>query len=290
MTIHFFRWTEFALANALRVAGILLVAFLLTRLLKAVTRRLIKPAASETRVAQMREQQTRTQAGVLYSTSTAIILIVAFLTVLPEFGFNVTPLAALAGLASVALGFGAQNLVRDVINGFFLVFEDQYVVGDTIRVGDVVGRVEHLTLRRTLLRDEKGALVTIANGEIRQAANLSRDWSQLFVDVEIAGEEATDAALAALERVASELRNDSAWSAALVDGPRVLGVEELARSGTTLRVQVRTAPNRQYDVARELRRRIASRFEQEQIPLSRVQRVELVGSERYSQSDSRRSR
>ncbi|MBI3670344.1 MAG: mechanosensitive ion channel family protein [Acidobacteria bacterium] len=290
MTTHLFRWTQFAAGNAVRVAGILLVAFLLTRLLKALTQRLIKRAASETRVAQMREQQTRTQAAVLYSAGTALILIVAFLMVLPEFGFNVTPIAALAGLASVALGFGAQHVVRDVINGFFIVFEDQYVVGDTVRTGDVVGRVEHLTLRRTLLRDDKGALVTMANGEIRQVANLSRDWSQLFVDVQIAAEEAVDAALAALEKVSSELRTDPAWSAALVDGPRVLGVEALALAGTTLRMQVRTAPNRQYDVARELRRRIGARFEQEQIRLSGVQRVELVGSERYSESDSRRSR
>ncbi len=290
MTTHLFRWTQFAASNAVRVAGILVVAFLLTRLLKALTQRLIKRAASETRVAQMREQQTRTQAAVLYSAGTALILIVAFLMVLPEFGFNITPIAALAGLASVALGFGAQHVVRDVINGFFIVFEDQYVVGDTVRTGDVVGRVEHLTLRRTLLRDDKGALVTIANGEIRQVANLSRDWSQLFVDVQISAEEAVDAALAALEKVASELRSDPAWSAALVDGPRVLGVEALALAGTTLRVQVRTAPNRQYDVARELRRRIGARFEQEQIGLSGVQRVELVGSERYSESDSRRSR
>ena len=290
MPSQLFRWTQFAVGNALRVAGILLAAFLLTQLLKAVTKRLIKRAASETRVAQMREQQTRTQAGVLYGAGMALILIVAFLMVLAEFGFNVTPIAALAGLASLAVGFGAQNLVRDVINGFFILFEDQYVVGDTIRAGEVIGRVEHVTLRRTVLRDDKGALVTIANGEIRQVGNLSRDWSQLFVDVQVATEEAVDAALVALEKVASELRSDSAWSAALVDGPRVLGVEALALSGTTLRVQVRTVPNRQYDVARELRRRIGLRFEQEQIRLSGVQRVELVGSERYSESDSRRSR
>ncbi len=290
MTTQLFRWTQFAVGNALRVAGILLAAFLLTRLLKAVTKRLIKRAASETRVAQMREQQTRTQAGVLYGAGMALILIVAFLMVLPEFGFNVTPIAALAGLASVAVGFGAQNLVRDVISGFFIIFEDQFVVGDTIRAGDVIGRVEHLTLRRTVLRDDKGALVTLSNGEIREVGNLSRDWSQLSVDVQVVAEEAVDAALAALEKVASEFRSDPAWSAALVDGPRVLGVEALALAGTTLRVQVRTVPNRQYDVARELRRRIGLRFEQEQIRLSGVQRVELVGSERYSESDSRRSR
>ena len=277
MTNALSRLTEFALANGMRVLGILLDAFLLNRLLRMLTTRLSKPATSPMRVAQLREQQTRTLAGVLYSAGTALILVVAFLTALPEFGFNVTPIAALAGLASVALGFGAQHVVRDMINGFFIVLEDQYVVGDTVRIGDAVGRVEHLTLRRTVLRDAQGALISIPNGEIRQVGNLSRDWSQLFVDVSVSTDAPVDAALAALEKVSAELRADAAWSPALVDGPRVLGVESLTLSGATLRVQVRTALNRQDDVARELRRRIKARFTQEQISLSGVQRIELLG-------------
>ncbi len=287
MPILFFRWTQFAVTNGIRLLGIFAVAFLLNRILRLVTTRFIKLASSDTRVAHMREQQTRTMAGILYSAGTAVIVIVAFLMALPEFGFTVTPIAAIAGLASVAVGFGAQHMVRDVINGFFIVFEDQYVVGDTIRVGDTAGRVEHLTLRRTVLRDDKGSLVTIANGEIRQVGNLSRDWSQLFVDVQVASETSVDPALVALEKVASEFRSDPAWSATLVDGPRVLGVEALSLSGVTLRLQVRTVPTRQYDVARELRRRITSRFEQQQIALSSVQRVEVVSREQSWLTESR---
>lgn len=277
------KWTEFAFAGGLRVLGILLVAILLNRLLRVVTKRLVRLASSRTRVAQMREEQTRTMAGLLYSAGTAVVVTAAVLTALPEFGVNITPIAALGGLATVAIGFGAQNVVRDLINGFFIVFEDQYVVGDTIRVGETVGRVEHLTLRRTVLRDLQGALVTLANGDLRQVANLSRDWSQLFVDVQVPGETPVDAALAALEKASGELRADASWSAALVDGPRVLGVESLALAGTTLRVQVRTAPTRQYDVARELRRRVLSEFERQGIALSNVQRVELVGSAQVSE-------
>lgn len=265
------------MVNGARLVGIVLIAFLLNRVLRLVTRRLVKQAPSPTRVAQMKEQHTRRLAGILYSAGSALIMGVALLMVLSELGYSVTPVAALAGLASLALGFGAQNLVRDVINGFFIVFEDQYVVGDTIRIGDTLGRVEHLTLRRTVVRDLQGGLVTIANGEIRQAGNLSRDWSQLFVDVSIGTHETLDAALAVLEKACAELRADAAWSAALVDGPRVLGVESLTLAGATLRVQVRALPTRQDDVARELRRRIQARFGQEQISLSGVQRVELLG-------------
>ncbi len=286
MAIPSFKWSGFTAANGLRLIGIVAIAFVLNRVLKVVTSRLVRPATAATRVAQMREQQTRTHAGVLYSAGTALILLVAFFMALPEFGFSITPIAALAGLASLALGFGGQHLVRDLINGFFIVFEDQYVVGDMVRIGDTLGRVEHLTLRRTVLRDLQGGIVTISNGEIRQAANLSRDWSQMFVDVIIATDESADAALAALDKVCTELRADTAWAPALVDGPRVLGVESLSVSGATLRLQLRTAPNRQDDVARELRRRIKSRLGQEHIRLSSVQRVELVGGPEAIPADS----
>jgi small conductance mechanosensitive channel len=228
----------------------------------------------------MREQQTRTLAGILYSGGTAIIVIVAVLTALPEFGFNITPVAAAAGLASLSIGFGAQHVVRDFINGFFTVLEDQYVVGDIVRIGDVVGRVEHMTLRRTVLRDPQGAVVTIPNGEITKVANLSRDWGQLFLDAVIAADQPLDDALNALESVASEFRADPSWSPMLLDGPRVLGVESFAPNGTTVRMQVRTAPTRQDDVARELRRRMQIELAGRGIQLGGLQRMQLVTPER----------
>ncbi|MCL5287087.1 MAG: mechanosensitive ion channel family protein [Acidobacteria bacterium] len=270
-------WTDIALTSGLRLLGILLLAVILIRILKAFTQRLVQLATGESRVAQMREQQTRTLAGILYSAGTALIVTVAVVTALSEFGINIAPIAAAAGLASLALGFGAQHLVRDIINGFFIVFEDQYVVGDTVRLGEHSGRVEHMTLRRTVLRDGQGALVTIPNGEIRQVANLSRDWSQLFVDVTLANEEEVSRALAVLEEVSADMRGDDTWRAALVDGPRVLGVESLALTGVTLRLQLRTAPTRQHEVARELRRRIRARFEKERIGVASVERVALAG-------------
>jgi len=282
MTDHVFRWTEFALGHGTRLLVILLIALFLVRVLRILTRRLIAAASNEsaTRVARMRERQTKTLAGIIYSSGAAVIIIVAVLTALPEFGFNITPVAAAAGLASLSLGFGAQHVVRDFINGFFTVLEDQYVVGDIVRIGDIVGRVEHLTLRRTVVRDPQGALVTIPNGEITKVANLSRDWGQLFLDAVIAPDQPLDESLNALEAVAAEFRADPSWSPMLLDGPRVLGVESLASSGTTVRVQVRTAPTRQDDVARELRRRIQIELAGRGIQLGGLQRMQLVGAER----------
>jgi len=206
-----------------------------------------------------------------------VVWAVALLMALEKLGFNTTPAVTLAGLASLAVGFGAQNLVRDLIMGFYIVFEDQYVVGDTVQIGDNSGRVEHLTLRRTVIRDARGALVTIANGEIRTVSNLSRDWSQAFVDVSLAPESPIEKTLQALETAAAGLRGDPAWSQALVDGPRILGVQSFDRTSSTIRLQVRTAPTRQDEVARELRRRIQVELQKQGIPISSVQRIELAG-------------
>lgn len=265
------------LSTALHLLEIILLALLVNRFLKVLTKVIIKPATSQSRAAQVREQQTRTLAGVLYSAVSKVVWIIALLTALDVFGINPTPALTLAGLASVAVGFGAQNLVRDVITGFYIVLEDQFSVGDTIQFGDTTGRVEHLTLRRTVVRDARGALVTIANGEIRTVANLSRDWSQTYVDVALAPELTLDQPLEALEAACAELRSDPAWSQALVDGPRILGVQSLDRSATLVRLQARTAPTRQDDVARELRRRIHVQLQRRGIPLASVQRIELSG-------------
>lgn len=268
----------FSLRTALHLLAIVLIALLVNRLLKLMTRVLVKPAVGQSRSSQLREQQARTLAGVLYGAGSKVVWVIAILTALSEVGINPTPALTLAGLASVAVGFGAQTIIRDVIAGFYIVFEDQYAVGDTIQVGDVTGRVENVTLRRTVVRDPRGALVTIANGDVRTVANLSRDWSQSFVDVALNPDAALDRPMNALETAAASLRDDAAWSQALVDGPRILGVQAYNRDATVVRLQVRTAPTRQDEVSRELRRRIQAEFQRLNIPLASIHRVEFAGA------------
>jgi moderate conductance mechanosensitive channel len=277
MTDSFSRWMEIAGKTGLRLLVILLVAVLLTRMLKAVTARLVHLAKAQSRAGQMREQQTRTMAGLLYSIGAAIIGLVAVLMGFEVLGFDIAPAMATAGVASIAIAFGAQSLLKDFINGFFIVFEDQYVVGDLIQVNGETGRVEHLTLRRTVIRNPAGAMVTVPNSLVGQVANLSRDWSQAFVDVTVPAAEMVGRALATLEKIAGDFRNDGDWSAALIDGPRVLGIEALSLDGTVIRLQARTILNRKDDVARELRRRIKLGFEQAKIPLSHTHQVMLQG-------------
>lgn len=277
MTESLKHWIEIVGTRGLRLLFTAILAFILLRILKAFTSRLVQPAKSPTRTAQMREQQTRTIAGVLYSFGGAVIVAIAVLIALPEFGFTVRPVEAAAAFASLAVGFGAQSLVKDLINGFFIVFEDQFVVGDLIQVNGETGRVEYLTLRRTVLRNISGAVVTIPNNLVGQVSNLSRDWSQTFVEVTVPSDELVGRALATLEKIAGDFRNDPDWSPVLVDGPRVLGVESLSLDGTVLRLQVRTILNRREDVAREVRRRIKMAFEQSQIPLVHSHKVSFQG-------------
>jgi small conductance mechanosensitive channel len=276
MTLSFAQWTDIA-ERALRVFAILAGALILGRVLKVLTNRLVEISKTHTRASAMREQQTRTMASVLYSGGVAAIAIVAVMAALPEFGFHVGSLLAAAGIAGAVVGFGAQNIIKDMTNGFFIAFEDQFVIGDLIQLNGETGRVELLTLRRTVLRNPSGALVTIPNSLVGQVSNLSRDWSQTFVDVTVPANEMVGRALDTLDKVAGEFRNDPDWSPALVDGPRVLGVESLSLDGTVLRIQVRTALNRKDDVARELRRRIKIGFEHSGIPLHSTHKVELHG-------------
>jgi moderate conductance mechanosensitive channel len=267
-----------SVSNLLHLAAIIIAALLINRALRVWILSLAKPAASQTRTAQAREQQTRTLARLLYGVAAKIVWALAILLAAQEFGINVLPVVIVFAFAALALGFAAQNLVRDAVTGMYIVFEDQFASGDTIQVGDTIGRVEHLSLRRTVVRDARGALVTLSNGDIRTVGNLSRDWSQAFVDVAVSPDVPQDRAMQALDAAAAALRNDPAWSQALVDGPRILGLQDYDQTVSTVRLQVRTAPARHEDVARELRRRIQLEFQRQGIALSNVQRVELVSA------------
>ena len=262
---HFF---DFTIPNVLHLAGILVLALICIRLLRAATNKLVRPATAQAKAAQQRDQQVRALADKVYGAGCQIIWVVAALTALPEFGISALPGVVIAGATILGFSIAAQDTIRDAVAGLQIVMEDQFVTGDTIQAGDTVGRVEQLTVRRTVVRDGRGALVSLSNGEMRTVSNLSRDWSQAFVDIGVAAEMPLEKTLQALESAAAGLRSDAAWSQALVDGPRVLGVQGYDQAGTTLRLQVRTTPTRQDEVCRELRRRIHIEFQRQGIAVN----------------------
>jgi small-conductance mechanosensitive channel len=248
-----------------KILFIVVVTFVLVRLLKAVTRRLRAFGESRELPSGFRAQQLRTLSGVVYSAGTFVLVFLALLQVLPVLGINMGPLLASAGIAGLAIGFGAQTLVHDVINGFFILMENQYEVGDTVRVGGITGVVERMTLRATLLRDDQGALSTIPNSKIDIVSNLTRDWAQVALHVSVAYNESSDKVISVLKEVGEEIRADQNIAPMLVSDPQVPGIERVSGNEVDYVMLVKTRPGAQYAVTRELRRRIKECFEKNHI-------------------------
>ena len=252
-------------------------AFVLIRLLRAITHRIA--SLQERKLPPgIRTGQVRTLAGVITSVGVFIILFVAALQALSILGLNLGPLLASAGIAGLAIGFGAQTLVKDVINGFFILLEDQFNIGDVIRVAGVKGTVESMSLRRTMLRDDDGTVHTVPNSEIRIVSNMTRDWSQVMLRVTVAYSEPSDRIVRLLQQVGGELRNDPAFANDMVSEVEVPGIDRLGSGEAEYLVLVKTRPNKQYAISRELRRRIKESFHENKIQAGAPGRVYVVDS------------
>jgi len=269
-------WETFLRKDAPKILVVLAVAIVLVWLLKLATRKLVKFSRSETLPSALRARQLRTLAGVLNSVGAAVIVFLAAMEILPLLGVNMGPLLASAGVAGLAIGFGAQALVHDVINGFFILMENQYDVGDVVRIGGVAGVVESMTLRRTTLRDETGAVHTVPNSEIKIVSNLTRDWAQVALHVSVDYRENSDRILELLKQVGNELRTDPDYGALLVADPQVPGIERVAGGEVDYLMLVRTRPGQQYAVSRELRRRIKECFQKNNVQPGNPARVYVM--------------
>ena len=270
--------------SAQQVALILVIAVIMARLLSFATNRLVKISKSQEMPSAVRAQQLRTLAGVINSVGDFVIIFIAIMQTLPIFGINMGPLLASAGIAGLAIGFGAQTLVKDVINGFFILLENQYNVGDVVRVAGVKGSVESMTLRRTVLRDADGTLHIVPNSEIKIVSNLTRDWSQVTMHVAVAYSESSDKVIRLLQEVGAALRSDPKFSDLIVAEPEVPGIERVISGGEVDYLMiVKTLPgSAQYAVSRELRRRIKECFENQGIKPAGASQLYVVDSGRAS--------
>jgi small-conductance mechanosensitive channel len=229
------------------------------------------PLASE-----RRRQRAETIGSVLRSASSAVILVIAFMLMLGELGIDLAPLIASAGVVGVAVGFGAQNLVKDFLSGMFMIMEDQYGVGDAIDVGEASGTVEAVGLRTTRLRDDLGVVWYVRNGEILRVGNKSQGWSRAIIDVPVAYSADLRRAREVLKEVADEVWHDPEYADVIIEEPTVTGVESMSREGIALRLMVKTEPGEQGHVASELRARIKERFDTERIDLPHAPGTMLV--------------
>lgn len=253
---------------AIRIVLIAVGALIAVMLSRLVTRKIVarieRPTEEDRREWELR---AKTLARITNNFISIALIAVALFIILTELGIQIGPLLAAAGVAGLAIGFGAQSLVKDFLSGFFILLENQYRVGDVVKIGDLAGSVERLTLRITVLRDIQGIMHIIPNGAISSVSNMTYQWSRMLVDVGVAYKENVDKVIETLKSLSSEFFADEPWKTDLLEEPQVVGVEALADSQVTIRVMAKTKPLRQWDAMREFRRRIKNRFDKEGIEI-----------------------
>ena len=252
---------NWSLTHGINALAILLGAFIVTRAAGLAINQL-QLGLTRRHAATDLEWQRRatTLSGILSSLVTVSVGFVAVLMVLRELSIDVVPILTGAGIAGLAIGFGAQNLVRDIISGFFLILEDQVRIGDLARINGIAGLVEQINLRTIVLRDGDGAVQVFPNGTITALANLSKQFAYAVVDVKVAYDENIDRVIGTAREVGAAMENDPQWSTRVVPPLEVVGIESLVDGAATLRVKFKTLPLNQGRVANELRRRLMTAF------------------------------
>lgn len=261
---------EWLTTDGLRILSIIAVVLVANVILRRVSRPFAH-AMTRLRVTSHPEsaaQRVDTIARILYLTAWILVLIIAALTVLPILGLEIGPLLAAAGVGGIAIAFGAQRLVRDVLNGIFVLVEDQYAIGDFVHLADKEGIVEDISLRRTVIRDFNGVVHHIPHGEITTVSNLGLGYSRVNIDVPLAYRADLDKAIAVIDRVGEELAADPNFAERLISAPKFLRVEEFRDNAVVLKVVGDTKRLEQWAAGGELRRRLLRAFVEEGIPLA----------------------
>ena len=249
-----------------KIAVVLLVIFVLQRVVLFFVKKMRSRADHQ--VANFhRAAQLRTMASILRATSIGVLSFIGFLQILNIFDIPYQPILASAGIVGVGIGLGAQSIFKDMLNGIFILVEDQYNVGEVVQLAGLKGTVEDLSLRRTTLRDGDGTLYIIPNSQIATVSNLSRDFSIATLQVSVDASANPDKVITLLSKVANDVRHDSAFKDIAIADPVILGVDKIEGRAVTYPVQIRVRANQRDGVLRELRRRIILAFEKDGIPL-----------------------
>jgi small-conductance mechanosensitive channel len=249
-----------------RILVVLILAFVLQRIVLFFVDRMLKLADRQVGNSQ-RASQLRTMAAIIRATAYAVIGFIVLLHILSVFQINLTPLLASAGVLGVGIGLGAQSIFKDMINGILILVEDQYNVGETVKVASLSGTVVDMTLRCTTLRDGDGTLYIIPNSQIATVSNLSRDFSVASLSISVDASADPDRVLSILRRVALEVRNDPAFAQIAMADPDVPGLDQIKGREVVYPISIRVRVSQKDAVLRELRRRVIKEFEREGIPL-----------------------
>jgi small conductance mechanosensitive channel len=265
---------KWLLESGLRIALIILLAYALIRIVATVVTRLERDVARQGGPAAFeRGKRVQTLGNLVRNAVAVIVSGAALMMVLRELNIDIVPLLTGAGILGLAVGFGAQTLVKDVISGFFLIFEDQVRVGDVAVINGQTGTVEDITLRTIVLRDIEGTVHVFPNGSINTLANRSKDYAYFLLDVSVAYKEKTDHVTQVLRDTADELRADPAFGPSILEPLDVLGLEMFSDNAVVIRSRIKTLPHKNFEVGRELRRRLKTAFDREGIEIPFPQRV-----------------
>ena len=266
--------------SGLKVVLIVVLSYALVRTITLVVSRFEHELNRGTGLdALERAKRAKTLGSVVTKVATVLIVGIAVLTILREFRIDIAPVLAGAGIVGLAVGFGAQTLVRDIISGFFLILEDQVRVGDVVAINGVGGLVEGLNLRTIVLRDNEGTVHVFPNGSITSLANRSKDFSYYVIDLPISYQEDPDRVTAVLRQIGAALQADSRFGPFILEPIEVLGVDAFAMWSLQLKVRIKTVPLKQWEVGRELRKRIKKTFDEQGIEMTFPERVMSVRSE-----------
>jgi small-conductance mechanosensitive channel len=251
--------------SGLRILLVLLAGYVSVRFLRIAMRRLeavlIRAGEKTELVPGATRKRVTTLTGLLLTLSLVVVWSIVVVICLAQIGLDVTPILAGAGIVGLAVGFGAQNLVRDVITGFFLVLENQVRVGDVAVVNGTGGLVEAITFRTVVLRDLAGVVHVFPNGAITTLANMTKGWSGYVIDVGVAYKEDTDRVVEVMTEVAEDLRKDSRFGPSILEPIEIFGVDDFKESGVTIKARLKTVPIQQWNVGREYRRRLKKAFD-----------------------------
>jgi small-conductance mechanosensitive channel len=254
--------TNWAMAHGIKIVLILVGMWVVIKAAKMIGRKIIKVTAdNDPTTENERERRTKTLVQIFNLGVKTLVIVFGTISILKELGFDIGPILAGAGIVGLAIGFGAQSLVRDVVSGFFMIMENQIRVGDVAKIGDVAGLVEKITLRIVVLRDLDGIVHTIPNGEIKTISNMTYGWSRAKLDFGVAYKEDVDRVIGVLMKLGNEFAQEEQFRNVILEGPVMLGVDSLDDSAVTIRMLFKTVPLKQWDVSREFKRRVKNEFD-----------------------------
>lgn len=263
------------LTHGARIIGVIIAAYIFKKagmvLIEKIVRKAVIADHFLSKEAEAKREDTLIR--VFTKTFSILILILVSLMILSEFGVDTGPLLAGAGIAGLAFGFGGQYLIRDIISGLFIIFENQYRVGDVVCLGETCGLVEDITLRMTILRDLDGTVHHVPNGEIKKASNLSKYFARVNLNIGVSYGANLEKVIEVVNRVGKELSEDPAWKELITKAPEFLRVDDFADSAIIVKILGETKPLKQWDVTGELRKRLKIAFDKEGIEIPFPQRV-----------------